>query len=701
MRPNSRIVGLILVTGLFIPATRAATTGAVGCEPSPETRRELKRLDAETERLSGAKLRAKEVTRLEELLKRQPDDVFLHMRYQESAPGRTAAERNEVIERYKRLADSHAGNREYLYLYAAAVVGTNTPEAISRLKQILSGNGNYPLAHLELAKIYQWGKFADRPAMYTQLNAFYDACPASLNHSAMFLLLRSGAPDMVLKYSGELRARLERERSPDLSEAWETVWDLEFKGNPPAQHDDVRKQLAADLTKLRKSPHEKDVRWWATLQAGYKMAGDERERRRVEDRIVADFPQSYQAHRILAERWSKEHPFPKTEDNEATKAYHTALLRRTDEQLKKNPNDVQNLAERFYALSKLDDTTADQLFSAGNAAREAFKDDPDWSTFNFQIASAYLKRKVHVEETPALVEEGWKSHTDHARIISDREDEEMKKSEAQNESYTRVERAQLLVDAAEQLKKPEIAKVALDDIADLKPEKPRQQAPLLAVKAKWAELNGRKLDALLLYREVLDARPADFKPPRDERDEIPERYDRLWKELGGTEEGKAVLAKKAKAVEVAREGAWEKPTKELPAWELADLKGKTWKLASLQGKTVLINLWATWCEFCQMEHPYLQKLYEKMKDRADIQIVTFNVDDEIGGVEPYMKENKYTFPVLLAKDLVNDLIPYLGIPQNWIVDPTGKWRWQQLGFGADTADWQKKLEEKLEEAKSK
>jgi thiol-disulfide isomerase/thioredoxin len=212
----------------------------------------------------------------------------------------------------------------------------------------------------------------------------------------------------------------------------------------------------------------------------------------------------------------------------------------------------------------------------------------------------------------------------------------MEEYEAENEISNQIRRAQILVDAAEAMNKPEIAKSAMDSIADSKPEKPKQRTSLLAVKAKWAELNGRKLDALLLYRRVLDARPPDFKSPRDERDEVPERYDRLWKELGGTEEGKAILAQRPKASEVASEGEWEKPAKDLPAWELPDLKGKTWKLGELQGKTVLINVWATWCGPCQAEHPRLQALYEKLKDRADVQIVTFNVDDEIGAVEPYI-----------------------------------------------------------------
>jgi hypothetical protein len=48
-----------------------------------------------------------------------------------------------------------------------------------------------------------------------------------------------------------------------------------------------------------------------------------------------------------------------------------------------------------------------------------------------------------------------------------------------------------------------------------------------------------------------------------------------------------------------------------------------------------------------------------------------------------------------------DLLPDgLGIPQNWIVDGSGKWRWQQVGFGTDDAqEWGKKLVERLEQTK--
>jgi len=99
-----------------------------------------------------------------------------------------------------------------------------------------------------------------------------------------------------------------------------------------------------------------------------------------------------------------------------------------------------------------------------------------------------------------------------------------------------------------------------------------------------------------------------------------------------------------------------------------------------KGKAILINVWATWCGPCRGEHPYLQKFYDKVKDRGDVQVLTFNIDDSAADVGPYMRDNHYTFPVLMAKDLVYEILPTVAIPQNWVVNREGKWEWDEEGF---------------------
>jgi hypothetical protein len=89
-----------------------------------------------------------------------------------------------------------------------------------------------------------------------------------------------------------------------------------------------------------------------------------------------------------------------------------------------------------------------------------------------------------------------------------------------------------------------------------------------------------------------------------------------------------------------------------------------------------------------------------MKDRPDFQVLSFNIDSEIGKVEPYIREQGYTFPVLLAHSYVKDLLGDVGIPQVWIVDARGKWLWEQLGFGLDRGNWYESVLEKIEAARA-
>jgi len=185
-------------------------------------------------------------------------------------------------------------------------------------------------------------------------------------------------------------------------------------------------------------------------------------------------------------------------------------------------------------------------------------------------------------------------------------------------------------------------------------------------------------------------------------DDLTDEARALWKAQAGTETAWAVWSKPAAGVaEQLAEGRWEKPTKPIPDFDLSDLSGKTWRLKELGGKTLLINLWATWCGPCQLELPHLQKFYDKVKDRSDIQVLTFNIDENLGLVAPFLKKKGYTFPVLPAYSTVVSLLDGYAIPQNWLVDPHGSWRWKQIGYsGGSDADFEKEMLEKLESVKS-
>jgi|HubBroStandDraft_6_1064221.scaffolds.fasta_scaffold2776490_2 hypothetical protein len=91
-------------------------------------------------------------------------------------------------------------------------------------------------------------------------------------------------------------------------------------------------------------------------------------------------------------------------------------------------------------------------------------------------------------------------------------------------------------------------------------------------------------------------------------------------------------------------------------------------------------------------------MYEKVKDRGDITVLSLNVDEEAGLVAPYMTDNHYTFPVVLGKDVLRAVSGEDGvaIPQSWFVVPSTRLAMLQLGYGADPK-WQETMIGKLDE----
>jgi thiol-disulfide isomerase/thioredoxin len=197
-------------------------------------------------------------------------------------------------------------------------------------------------------------------------------------------------------------------------------------------------------------------------------------------------------------------------------------------------------------------------------------------------------------------------------------------------------------------------------------------------RAALAQAEGQTVDALLYYHAALTLDPMAPDSPRDAAAE-------LWQELGA---GEKALRSWSTAGTEPKLPFGEPKVLELPDFELQDLDGRTWSLSELRGKAVLINVWAAWCGPCLFELPWLQKLHDRVRDRPDLVVLSLNVDQNPGVVEPIMRRNGYDFPVVFAFQYMFDLWgPQWAIPCTWIVDPQGTVRREQSGFGASDERW--------------
>ena len=104
---------------------------------------------------------------------------------------------------------------------------------------------------------------------------------------------------------------------------------------------------------------------------------------------------------------------------------------------------------------------------------------------------------------------------------------------------------------------------------------------------------------------------------------------------------------------------------------LNDIHGKSWTLGSLKGKIVLVNFWATWCPPCRKEMPDMQTLFERFQDRG--LVVLAISDEEMSKVQPFIEEQKYTYPILLDPGRkINSLYRVDGIPKSFLYDRNGR-----------------------------
>ena len=122
--------------------------------------------------------------------------------------------------------------------------------------------------------------------------------------------------------------------------------------------------------------------------------------------------------------------------------------------------------------------------------------------------------------------------------------------------------------------------------------------------------------------------------------------------------------------------------KPAPEIRLKDLNGKEVSLADYKGKVVLLNFWATWCDPCRVEIPWLIDLQAKYASRG-FTVVGVAMDEEGKSVvAPFIEKERFDvngkqlpmdYPILLGDDEASEKFGgILGYPTSFLISRDGK-----------------------------
>ena len=707
------VLAFPLLVLLFVPVAQSEQPSLPGCEAPAALRKTLKdQLESKEFRLLAYQEKQQRQQQvLSALFVKYPREVAPYRIWIVSAqnlrdydPDPLTAIQTQLRERKV----AHPDDPLALYLYASALRGTDTPESIRMLERAQSLAPDFVWPSLDLAQIYSSGKFADKQKFTEQLTKFFTACPISQEDGAYWMLVK--IPDLEAKVAKASRASLEKAKDPERLKDYEFLWGMEFRTTSPKDFPALRQQVAADLKRLEHANPHPDAAWAQLLITGSKNAGaSPTSITASEDALIAKYPHSSEAFRITASRWNKAHPEPDAKDVAGWKKYRADQKDAVEKWLQQFPDALTPLdSSRYLYLSPVDDSLTEQQ---GVAMAEAYlkavlaTDAPFASEYgDADVAKFYLDHKWQSARAIELLQQTKQSQArSYANYLKqdDHSGSELKEHSDEVQSAKRSNDASLLLAAMRANRPGAITPEMKASIEAPRAPEDKDESAYWLRRARLAAIEGPQQDALGYYQIALRTRP---KPPSYESgkltDELGDEAHALWTKLGGTEVAWAAWSAPTTGnATKADDARWEKPTKALPTFELADLSGKTWSVKSLNGKVVLINLWATWCGPCNAELPQLQKLYEQAKGRSDIQILTFNIDEDLGLVEPFMKEKGYTFPVVPAYSYVVNLLNGYAIPQNWVLSPKGDWEWTQVGYGSDDA-WVKDMLAKLAAVKA-
>ena len=119
--------------------------------------------------------------------------------------------------------------------------------------------------------------------------------------------------------------------------------------------------------------------------------------------------------------------------------------------------------------------------------------------------------------------------------------------------------------------------------------------------------------------------------------------------------------------------------KPAPAFSLPQLHRPEERIAAadLKGKVWLLNVWASWCVACRVEHPLLVELSRQ----AGVPIYGLNYKDDPRNALEWLRQfgDPYTASIVDADGRVGIDYGVYGVPETFVIDRDGVVRYKLIG----------------------
>ena len=122
----------------------------------------------------------------------------------------------------------------------------------------------------------------------------------------------------------------------------------------------------------------------------------------------------------------------------------------------------------------------------------------------------------------------------------------------------------------------------------------------------------------------------------------------------------------------------------MPTLSGSSLDGQAVSTKDFLGKVLVVNAWASWCTPCQLEQPELVDVAKRYANRG-VRFLGIDHMDQDAAAKAWVESYRVPYPSIADPNgQFAASLDYVGLPDTYVVDPTGTIRYV-VGPGATSA----------------